>query len=107
MATRIDEKIQKLEQEKSELDLTFLGKKKQEYESKMYEILESKNDEMSETNAISELNNVRSYRAKIKDTEQKIKNNPELLEDINRKLSLYKQANKRCKNLQLYKETRE
>lgn len=107
MATRIDEKIQKLEQEKSELDLTILGKKKQEYEIKMYEILESKNDEMSETNAISELNNVRSYRAKIKDTEQKIKNNPELLEDIDRKLSLYKQANKRCKNLQLYKETRE
>ena len=106
MTTKFELKIQGLEKEKSELDLTFLGKKKQEYESKMYEILESKNDEMSETNAISELNNVRSYRTKIKDTEQKINNNQELLEDIDKKLSLYKQANERCKNLQLYKETR-
>ena len=75
MAKTFDLKIQELEHEKSELDLAFLENKKLEYTEKMYEILDNQNDNVDEKNAIDELNKVKSYRAKIKDTENKIKNN--------------------------------
>ena len=74
MAKTFDLKIQELEQEKSELDLTILENKKQEYTEKMYEILDNQNDEIDEKKAIDELNKLKSYRSKIKETENRIQN---------------------------------
>jgi hypothetical protein len=107
MAKTFDSKIQELEKEKSELDLTFLQLKKQEYEDKMYEILDNQNDEINEANAISELSKVKSYRYMIKETEQKIQNNSQYLKDIDRKIVLYKERRERVKSIPLYKDTEE
>jgi hypothetical protein len=105
MAKTFDLKIQELEQEKSELDLIFLENKKQEYTEKMYEILDNQNDNVDEKNAISEFNKVKSYRSKIKDTENKIKNNSSFLEDIDKKISSYRERKERVRNIPLYRDT--
>ena len=107
MAKTFDLKIQELEQEKSELDLTFLENKKQEYTEKMYEILDNQNDEIDEKKAIDELNKVKSYRSKIKETENRIQNNSVFLEDIDKKISSIKERRERVRNIPLYRDTEE
>ncbi len=67
MAKTYDCIIKRLDTEKSELDLSFLQSKKQEYEEKMYEILDTQDVEIDESNAIIQLNKIKCYRANIKE----------------------------------------
>jgi hypothetical protein len=90
MATKIEAKIQKLEQEKSELDLSFLQSKKQEYEDRMFAILDSENNEL-EKDAESQLNEAKFCRAKIKEIELKIQNNSKILDSLDKKITHYKE----------------
>ena len=106
MATKIEAKIQKLEQEKSELDLSFLQSKKQEYEDRMFAILDSENNEL-EKNAESQLNEAKFCRAKIKEIELKIQNNSKILDSLDKKITHYKEWKSKLDSIELYKETRE
>jgi len=106
MATKIEAKIQKLEQEKSELDLSFLQSKKQEYEDRMFAILDSENNEL-EKDAESQLNEAKFCRAKIKEIELKIQNNSKILDSLDKKITHYKEWKSKLDSIELYKETRE
>ena len=57
MATTFDKKISELEKEKSELDITFLQSKKQEYEKRISELLVHPIHEWEEETAITKLEN--------------------------------------------------
>ncbi len=107
MAKTYDCIIKRLDAEKSELDLSFLQSKKQEYEEKMYEILDTQDVEIDESNAIIQLNKIKCYRANIKEIEKKIQNNAELLEKINDKILFYQERKNKVKNIPLYKDTEE
>lgn len=106
MATKIEAKIQKLEQEKSELDLSFLQSKKQEYEDRMFAILDSENNEL-EKDAESQLNEAKFCRAKIKEIGLKIQNNSKILDSLDKKITNYKEWKSKLDSIELYKETRE
>ena len=106
MATKIEAKIQKLEQEKSELDLSFLQSKKQEYEDRMFAILDSENNEL-EKDAESQLNEAKFCRAKIKEIGLKIQNNSKILDSLDKKITHYKEWKSKLDSIELYKETRE
>ena len=107
MAKTFDLKIKELEQEKSELDLTFLQNLKEENEEKMYEILDNQSDEIDETTAVSHLNKVKLYRKKIKDIDEKIAHNDKFIEDIETKISQYREGKEKTRNIKLYRETQE
>jgi hypothetical protein len=91
MIKTFNSKIAELEQEKSELDLSFLQTKKQEYEDRMFEILDSKNNESDNNDAESQLNEARFCRAKIKEIERKIQNNSKILDSLDQKIRYYKE----------------
>ena len=105
MVKTFDSKIKELEIEKSELDLTFLQLKKQEYQDRMYEILDSQNDELDESSAISELNKIKSYRKQIKDIDEKIQNNSNFLVEIDKKIAYYGEKREELRNMPFYKDT--
>lgn len=107
MIKTFNSKIAELEQEKSELDLSFLQAKKQEYEDRMFEILDSKNNESDNNDAESQLNEARFCRAKIKEIERKIQNNSKILDSLDQKIAYYKEWQKKLDNIPLYKETKE
>ncbi len=107
MAITYDWKIETLEIEKSELDLSFLKLKKQEYLDKIYKILDTENDGWDENSAKNQLNELKSYRAKILEIENKIQNNTELIENIDEKILFYKDRKNKVKNIPLYKDTEE
>ena len=105
MALSFDSKIKELEQSKSELDLNFLECQKKEFEEKMYEILDNQNEGIDENNAISELKKIKSYRSKIKETEEKIQNNSNFMKDIDKKISFYMEKKEWIKKIPLYRDT--
>ena len=105
MALTFDSKIKELEQSKSELDLNFLECQKKEFEEKMYEILDNQNEGIDENSAISELKKIKSYRSKIKETEEKIQNNSKFIEDIDKKISFYMEKKEWVKKIPLYRDT--
>lgn len=105
MALTFDSKIKELEQSKSELDLNFLECQKKEFEEKMYEILDNQNEGIDENNAISELKKIKSYRSKIKETEEKIQNNSNFMKDIDKKISFYMEKKEWIKKIPLYRDT--
>lgn len=107
MAKTFDSKIQELEKEKSELDLAFLQLKKQEYEDRMFAILDSENNELDKKDAESQLNEAKFCRAKIKEIEWKIQNNSKILDSLDKKITNYKEWKSKLDSIQLYKETRE
>lgn len=104
MSKTFDSKIQELEKEKSELDLDFLENKKKEYEEKMYQILE---EPWEQENAAEKLGQLRDYHSKIKDTNQKIQNNPESLSKIEQKIKFYEWKKEEVKNIPLQRNTTE
>ena len=101
MAKTFDSKIQALEKEKSELDINFLENQKKEYEEKMYWILENQWDQ---ENAAEKLNQIRNYYAKIKETNQKIQDNPKALAAIDEKIDYYKRKAEEWKKIQNQRE---
>lgn len=107
MTKTYDWKIEELYIEKSELDLSFLQSKKKEYEDKMYEILDNQNDKLDESSAIIQLNQLKSCHKNIKEIDKKIQNNAELLEEIDKKILLYKERKIKVQNIPLYKDTEE
>ena len=105
MATTFDKKISELEKEKSELDITFLQSKKQEYEKRISELLVHPIHEWEEETAITKFNEVREYYTKIWEINYKIDHIPETIEEIDKKISLYKERREKVKNIPLYKNT--
>lgn len=86
MVSVIDLKINGLEKEKSELGLSFLQLQKNEIIEKMYKILDD-DKECDWVDAISKLNEVKSYRRIIKEIDYKIENNDQLVEDVDNRIS--------------------
>ena len=105
MATTFDKKISELEKEKSELDISFLQSKKQEYEKRISELLVHPINEWEEETAIAKFNEVREYYTKIWEINYKIDHIPETIEEIDKKISLYKERREKVKNIPLYKNT--
>ena len=102
-----DLKIEQLIQEKSDLDLKFLENQKKEYEQKIYEILDKQSEWISGIAAMTQLNELKSYRAKIKEAEDKIQNNSQYLKDIDEKISFYREKKEWVNNIPLYRDTQE
>lgn len=107
MVKTFDEKIRELENIKSELDLSFLYTKKQEYEEGIYEILDNRNNKSDNCDATSILNKAAVYRVKIREINEKIQENPKLLEDIQKKIAFYQERKEKVKDIKLYRETEE
>ena len=105
MATTFDKKISELEKEKSELDISFLYLKKQDYEKRISELLVHPINEWEEETAIAKFNEVREYYTKIWEINYKIDHIPETIEEIDKKISLYKERREKVKNIPLYKNT--
>lgn len=107
MINSFDSKLAELEIEKSELDLDFLQNHKKEYNGKICEILEKSDNERDEKNAVNDLREMIEYYRKIKEIDQKIENNSELLENIDNKISFYQERKGRIKLIPLYRDTEE
>ena len=107
MAITFDQKIKELEQKKSELDLSFLQSKRQWYIEKIYEILDNTTDKADEIQAITTLNAIKLCRIKMKELEQKIKNYPKAIEEIDKKILFYQDRRKKIKDIPLYRDTAE
>jgi hypothetical protein len=107
MAKTFDLKIAELERKKSELDLTFLQIQKKDCEDRMFDILDNQSEEIDESNAISQLNKIRSYRRKINEINNNIKNNPEILKKIDEKIEYYKNVREKLRAQPLYRNTQE
>jgi len=107
MAKTFDLKIAELERKKSELDLTFLQIQKKDCEDRMFDILDNQSEEIDESNAISQLNKIRSYRRKINEINNDIKNNPEILKKIDEKIEYYKNVREKLRAQPLYRNTQE
>ena len=107
MAKTFDLKIAELERKKSELDLTFLQIQKKDCEDRMFDILDNQSEETDESNAISQLNKIRSYRRKINEINNNIKNNPEILKRIDEKIEYYKNVREKLRAQPLYRHTQE
>ena len=105
MATTFDKKISELEKEKSELDISFLQSKKQEYEKRISVLLVHPINEWEEEIAIAKFNEVREYYTKIWEINHKIDHIPEITDEIDKKISLYKERREKVKNIPLYKNT--
>jgi len=110
--TGFDRKINELQEKRAQLDLSFLQWQKQEFERRIAELLESPTDgNESEREALSKFNEVRECHAKIKDINNKIEHIPEnageLIEEIDRKLSFYKEKREETNKIPLYKDTEE
>lgn len=99
-----DSKIRELEESKSELDLSILESKKQEYQNRIAEILESQIAEWGERDAINEL---KECHRKIKEIDYTMWHIPETLENINKKIALCQEKKESVKNIPLYKDTEE
>ncbi|MBR7036373.1 hypothetical protein IKI14_00445 [bacterium] len=106
MKKRLDSKIKELEKEKSELDITFLQSKKQEYQERIRNILDDQTD-LENENAREKLNELRLYHKRIKDIDYKISHNDKVLDHIKKKIDKYKGEKEKIENLQLYRETSE
>lgn len=107
MAKTFNLKIAELERKKSELDLTFLQIQKKDCEDRMFDILDNQSEETDESNAISQLNKIRSYRRKINEINNNIKNNPEILKKIDEKIEYYKNVREKLRAQPLYRNTQE
>lgn len=107
MAKTFNLKIAELERKKSELDLTFLQIQKKDCEDRMFDILDNQSEETDESNAISQLNKIRSYRRKINEINNDIKNNPEILKKIDEKIEYYKNVREKLRAQPLYRNTQE
>lgn len=107
MAITFDQKIKELEQKKSELDISFLQSKRQWYVEKIYEILEKISDKTDEIQAITTLGTIKLCHKRIKEFDQKIKNNPKLIEEIDKKIQFYQDRREKVKNITLYRDTAE
>lgn len=105
MTKTFDSKLVELKKEKSELDLDFLQNQKKEYSGKIGEILEKLDNERDEKNATNNLREMIEYYRKIKETNQKIENNSEFLENIDNKISFYQERKERVKSIPLYRDT--
>ena len=105
MANSFNTKLAELEKEKSELDTSFLQSKKQEYEKRISELLVHPIHEWEEETAIAKFNEVREYYTKIWEINYKIDHIPETIEEIDKKISLYKERREKVKNIPLYKNT--
>ncbi len=107
MAITFDQKIKELEQKKSELDLSFLQSKRQWYIEKIYEIIDNTTDKADEIQAITTLNAIKICRIKMKELEQKIKNYPKAIEEIDKKILFFQDRRKKIKDIRLYRDTAE
>ena len=105
MANSFNTKLAELEKEKSELDISFLQSKKQDYEKRISELLVHPINEWEEETAIAKFNEVREYYTKIWEINYKIDHIPETIEEIDKKISLYKERREKVKNIPLYKNT--
>lgn len=107
MAKTFEWKIAELEIEKSELDLSFLQLKKQEYEQRISELLANPIYEWEEEIAIAKFNEVRECHAEIKIIDYKIQHSNDIKEDIDKKIFFYQEKKEKVKNIPLYKDTEE
>ena len=65
----------------------------------MFDILDNQSlKKPDESNAISQLNKIRSYRRKINEINNDIKNNPEILKKIDEKIEYYKNVREKTKS---------
>ena len=105
MANSFNTKLAELEKEKSELDISFLQSKKQEYEKRISELLVHPINEWEEGTAIAKFNEVRECYTKIWEINYKIDHIPKTIEEIDKKISFYKEKREKVKNIPLYKNT--
>ena len=105
MATKFELKIQGLEKEKSELDLTFLQSKKEESEKRISDLLAHSIQEWEEGTAVAKLNEIRECYSKIWEINHKINHIPEIIEEIDKKVLFYKEKREKVNNIPLYKNT--
>lgn len=105
MANSFNTKLAELEKEKSELDISFLQSKKQEYEKRISELLVHPINEWEEGTAIAKFNEVRECYTKIWEINYKIDHIPETIEEIDKKISSYKEKREKVNNIPLYKNT--
>ena len=105
MATTFDKKISELEIEKSKLELSFLQSEKNEYNQRISKLLEKPILEWEEEIAIAKFNEVRECYSKIWEINQKIDHNPEIIDEIDKRISLYNERKERAKQIPLYKDT--
>lgn len=104
MGKTFDSKINELEQEKSELDLSFLEWKKQEYQERIKNILENPTEWEDEKEKLDE---VRECYKKMKEIEYKITHKDEIIKAINNKLDTYNKRKNKARNIPLYRNTEE
>ena len=104
MAKTFDEKIRELQERKSEFDLSFLQIKKQEYQQRLDELLETPINEWDEKDAYQK---ARECHAKMKEIDYKIQHIPEGTEDIDKKISFLQERKEWVKNIPLYRDTAE
>lgn len=107
MTNSFNAKLAKLEKEKSELDISFLQSKKQEYEKRISELLLHPIHEWEEGIAITKFNEVRECYSKIWEINYKIDHIPETIEEIDKKISFYKEKREKVKEIPLFKNTEE
>lgn len=108
MVKTFDEKIRELEREKSELsDINFLQTQKKKHEEELYRILDNWETELGKKDAASELDKAKACRIKIKEFDQKIQNNSQLIENLDKKILSYQERKQRVKNIPLYRDTEE
>jgi len=102
-----ERKISKLQNEKSELTLSFWQKQKKDYKERIEELLKSPVNGWED--AVSKMKKFKKYYAKLEEIDDRIANLPENVEDaikeIDDKISFYKGKRKETRSIPLYRET--
>lgn len=105
MVSKFDLKINSLEKEKSELDISFLQSQKDENIEKIYSLLDEW--DMGDEDAASKLREIRWYRKNIKEIDYKMVNRDQLLENIDNKISSCRDRKEKVANIPLQRDTKE
>lgn len=107
MAITFDSKIRELQEKKSNLDLSVLNSKRQEYKSMLLESLDAPMDGLQESDAITILKELKGYHENIKEIDKTIQNIPEAAKKIDAEIAFLQEKKESIKKLSLYKDTEE
>ena len=103
-----DSKIKELQERRSELDVTVLESKREEYSNRIVELLTNPVQEWKGEEAYNEM---RECYAKVKELDEKIKQMPadawKIVEELDAKIAEYEASRERVRGLQLYRDTEE